>query len=312
MDVTVQDVLIDGSPGMGICMTNSLNVKITNNTVKNTTRDGIYSHDSVNVIYKGNILENITDAALSMHDYGFTSGKSAIIARGYPHAGNSIIADNKIKNAFCGIQSIGLKNLTITGNHIENLVTCGIEVHNTAENYVGPDAKVENVTIANNLVSYACLASINILGKLFGDSNLGGGGKAAITVGSFGADFQYQANNKRLSNISVIGNMVKYSAADGYFLNNIDGLILNNNAALNCNTNPVPAFTGNIVECWNCTNLHAFNNSVIDDNPHPKTVAGFDVWNTTGVTGGWRIRGFTASTSYLVAPKSTYIPQILY
>ena len=305
-DLVVQNVLIDGSPGMGIAIVNAANVKILNNTIRNTLRDGIYSHYSVNLLYSGNYLENIKDDALSMHDYGFNSDKQAIIALGYPQAGSSIIANNRIKNAMRGIGSIGLQTLTITGNVIENVVNCGIEVYNTAEKFEGPDTQVRDVVISDNLISYACLRSLNIFGKMQGDNNQGGGGKAALTVGSINADVQYEAENKRLSNISVTGNMVNYSAADAYFLNNIDGLVFSNNSARNCNTSPFPPYTGYIVECWSCTGLCGFNNNVIDSNSPPTAIAGYRVRNTTGSLGGW------LGSKYVVDPVSKTTPKVLY
>ncbi len=305
-DVVVQDIFIDGSPGMGICILNCENVKILNNSIKNTTRDGVYSHYSVNVLYSGNFLENITDDALSMHDYGFKEHKQHLIENGYQQAGSSSIANNKVKNCMRGIASIGLQSLTITDNVIEHVVTCGIEVYNTAEKFEGPDTQVQDISISNNLISYACLKNLKILGKLHSDGNQGGGGKAAITVGSFSADYQYEAGNKRLANISVTGNMVNYSAADAYFLNNIDGLIFSNNSARNCNTSPLPPYTGYIVECWSCTGLCGFNNNVIDSNSPPNAIAGYRVRDTTGSIGGW------LGLRYVVHPESTSAPKILY
>jgi len=305
-DVIVQNIFIDGSPGMGISIANGMNVKIVDNIIKNTTRDGVYSHYSVNVLYSGNYLENITDDALSMHDYGFNASKVNIQTLGYPQAGSSIIANNRIKNAMRGIASIGTQSLTITDNVIEHVVNCGIEVYNTAESYVGPDTQVQDVVISNNLISYACLKSHKILGKLQGDNNQGGGGKAALTVGSFGADYQYEIENKRLSNISVTGNMVNYSAADAYFLNNIDGLVFSNNTARNCNTSSFPPYTGYIVECWSCTDLCGFNNQVIDSNSPPNAIAGYRVRDTTGNIGGW------LGLKFVVYPGSKTTPKILY
>jgi len=306
VDVTVQNIFIDGSPGMGIGIGNGMNVKIVDNIIKNTTRDGVYSHYSVNVLYSGNYLENITDDALSMHDYGFNGAKHNIQTLGYRQAGNSIIVNNRIKNAMRGIASIGLQALVISGNVIEHVVNCGIEVFNTAESFQGPDTQVQDVVISDNLVSYACLKSHKILGKLQGDNSQGGAGKAAITVGSFGADYQYEVENKRLSNISLTGNMVNYSAADAYFLNNIDGLVFNNNTARNCNTSPFPPYTGYIVECWSCTDLCGFNNNVIDSNSPPNSIAGYRVRNTTGSIGGWM------GSKYVVYPGSTTTPKVLY
>ena len=305
-DVIVQNIFIDGSPGMGICIANGVNIKIVDNIIKNTRRDGVYSHYSVDVLYSGNYLENITDDALSMHDYGFNAAKSNIQKLGYPQAGNSIIANNRIKNTMRGIASIGLQSLIITGNVIEHVVNCGIEVFNTAESFEGPDAQVQDVVISDNLVSYACLKSHKIFDEMHGDNNQGGAGKAAISVGSFGADYQYEIENKRLSNISVIGNMVNYSGADAYFFNNIDGLVFNNNTARNCNTVPFPPYTGYIVECWSCTDLCGFNNNVIDSNSPPNSIAGYRVRNTSGSIGGWM------GSEYVVYPGSTRTPKILY
>jgi hypothetical protein len=297
---------IDGSPGMGIAIANGINVKIVDNIIKNTTRDGVYSHYSVNVLYSGNYLENIGDDALSMHDYGFNVAKRNIQAAGYPQAGNSVIANNIVKSAMRGISSIGLQSLIIKGNIIEHVINSGIQVCYTSESFEGPDTQVQDVVISDNLVSYACLKSHKILGKLQGDNNQGGGGKAAITVGTFGADFQYKIDGKRLSNISVTGNMVTYSAADGYFLNNIDGLVFSNNTARNCNTVPFPPYTGYIVECWFCTDLCGFNNNVIDSNSPPNAIAGYRVRNTSGAVGGW------LGSKYVVYPGSTTTPKILY
>jgi hypothetical protein len=305
-NVVVQDIFIDGSPGMGICILNGENVKILNNNIKNTRRDGVYSHYSVNVLYSGNYLENITDDALSMHDYGFKVDKQPIIANGYQQAGSSVIVNNRVKNCMRGIASIGLQSLTITDNIIDHVATCGIEVYNTAEKFEGPDTQVQDVIISNNLVTYACLDNLEILGKRHNNGNQGGGGKAAITVGSFSADYQYEAGNKRLANISVTGNMVNHSAADAYFLNNIDGLIFSNNSARNCNTSPFPPYTGYIVECWSCTGLCGFNNNVIDSNSPQKAVAGYRMLNTTGSIGGW------LGLRYVVHPESTLVPKILY
>jgi hypothetical protein len=306
IDVTVQNVFIDGSPGMGISIANGINVKIVDNIIKNTTRDGVYSHYSVDVLYSGNYLENIKDDALSMHDYGFNEPKNNIRMLGYSQAGNSIIVNNRIKNAMRGIASIGLQSLIITGNVIEHVVTCGIEVFNTAESFEGSDTQVQDVVISDNLVSHACLKNHKILGRMHSNNNQGGAGKAAITVGSFGADYQYQAENKRLSNISVTGNMVNYSAADAYFLNNIDGLIFSNNTARNCNTVPFPPYTGYIVECWSCTALCGFNNNVIDNNSPQNAIAGYRVRDTTGSIGGWM------GSKYVVYPGSTTTPKVLY
>jgi Pectate lyase superfamily protein len=305
-DLVIQNVFIDGSPGIGINIRNGMEIKILDNTIKNTTRDGVYSHYSVNLIYSGNYLENITDDALSMHDYGFNAAKTNIAGLGYPQAGNSIISNNRIKNAMRGIASIGLQSVLITGNVIEHVINCGIEVFNTGESYVGPDTHVQDVMISNNLISYACLKSYKILGKVQGDNNQGGAGKAALTVGSFGADYQYQEGNRRLTNVSVTGNMVNYSAADAYFLNNVDGLIFSNNSARDCNTSPLPPYTGYIVECWNCTNLFGFNNTVIDTSSPAKAIAGYRVRNTTGDVGGW------VGSPYVVYPGSTATPKVLY
>ena len=240
------------------------------------------------------------------HDYGFNAAKKTIITLGYPQGGNSIIANNRIKNAMRGIASIGLQSLTITENVIEHVINCGIEVYNTVESFEGPDTYVRDVIISGNLISYACLKNHVILGKLQSDGNQGGGGKAALTVGSFSADYQYETGNKRLSNISVTGNMVNYSAADAYFLNNIDHLMFSNNSARDCNTSPFPPYTGYIVECWSCTDLCGFNNNVTDSNSSPNAIAGYRVRNTTGSIGGW------LGLAYVVYPGSTMTPKILY
>lgn len=305
-DVSVQNIFIDGSPGMGICVVDGVNIRITDNIVKNTTRDGIYSHYSVNVLYSGNYLENIADDALSMHDYGFNAAKQTIRSLGYQQAGNSIIANNRIKNSMRGIASIGLQSLAITGNVIEQIVNAGIEVYNTAESFEGDDTHVQDVIISDNLISYACLKSLPIFGKVRGDNNQGGGGKAALTVGSFGADYQYGTGKQRLSNISITGNMVNYSAADAYFLNDIDGLIFSNNSARNCNSSPFPPYTGYIVECWSCTGLCGFNNNVTDSNSPRNAIAGYRVRNTSGSIGGW------LGLDYVVYPGSATEPRVLY
>lgn len=305
-DVVVQDTFIDGSPGMGICILNGDNIKIIKNSIKNTTRDGIYSHYSVNVIYQDNFLENITDDALSMHDYGYKANKQHIIDAGYPQAGNSIISNNKIKKCMRGIATIGVQSLIISDNVIEHVINCGIEVYNTSEKFEGPDTHVKDIIISNNLISFACLNNFEILGKLYSDGNQGGGGKAAITVGSFDADYQYKTGNKRLENISVIGNMVNYSAADAYFFNSIDSLVFSNNSARNCNTSPLPPYTGYIVECWSCTDLCAFNNNVTDSNSPARAIAGYRVRDVIGSIGGW------SGLGYVVHPESTSAPKVLY
>jgi hypothetical protein len=185
-------------------------------------------------------------------------------------------------------------------------------VYNTAEGFEGPDAQAQDVVISNNIVSYACQTGLTILKSLQSDGNQGGGGKAAITVGSFGADYQWEAGNKRLANISVTRNMVNHSGADGYFLNNIDGLVFSNNSAKNCNTSPLPPYTGYIVECWNCTGLSAFNNSIIDTASPPNTIAGCRMLNTTGLTGGWMVVGHRGPNVYVIDPNSTSQPSKLY
>jgi hypothetical protein len=279
---------------------------IENNTIKNTTRDGIYSDYSVNVLYSGNYVENVGDDAISMHDYGVNAAKPTIIALGYRQAGNSIIANNRVKNCVAGISSIGLQSLSVTGNVIERVLLSGIKIFNTASAWEGTDAYARDVIVSGNLVSFACQTNLTILGKKQGNQNQGGLGKAAIAVGSIGADGQYKSDGKRLSNISVTGNMVNYSAADAYFLNNIDGLIFSNNSARDCNTSPFPPYTGYIVECWSCTDLCGFGNSVTDSHSPPNAIAGYRVRNSTGFIGGW------VGSEYVVDPSSTSKPKVLY
>jgi len=312
-DVIVQNVLIDGSPGMGVNIQNGVGIKILNNIIRNTTRDGIYSHYSVNTIYSGNYLENITDDALSMHDYGINAAKQNIISLGYPQAGNSLIVNNRIRNAVRGIASIGLQALTISNNIIDHVVNNGIIVFNTAKSFEGPNTYVQDVIISNNIVSYACQKNgISLLGSVSRDNSQGGDGKAAITAGSFGADYQFETQNIRLANVSVTGNMVVASGADGYFLNAIDGLSFSNNVARNCNTSPFPPHTGYIMEFWYCTGLNAFNNSVIDTASPSNTVAGFRTWDTSGCIGGWTVAGSAGMRGFVVHPNSTSTPTSLY
>jgi len=305
-DVVIREIAIEASPGMGICILHSDTVRILNNTIRNTTRDGVYSHYSVNIIYQGNYLENIADDALSMHDYGFNSAKHQLLEAGYPQAGSSIIANNRIRNCMRGIAAIGLQTLVITNNVVDHTVTCGIDVYNTAEKFEGPDANTQDIMISNNLVSFACSSSLKILGKIHGNGNQGGAAKAAITVGSFSADYQYNPLNKRIANISVTGNMVNYSAADAYFFNNIDGLVFSNNSARNCNTSPMPPYTGYIVECWSCTDVCGFNNNVTDHNSPRNAFAGYRIRDVTGSIGGW------LGLKYVTHPESKSNPKVLY
>jgi hypothetical protein len=310
-DVIVQNILIDGSPGMGIGMENCINVKILNNTIRNTTRDGVYSHYGVNLLYSGNYLENIKDDALSMHDYGYPADKANIIALGYPQAGNSVITNNKIRYAMRGIASIGLKGLTVSDNSIDHITGCGISIFNTGESYVNQDpvsgCGAQDVIITNNQISFTEQASTTILGGVFTDGNQNGDGKAAVSVGSYDAGFQYGLNLRRLTNVTVTGNQVVSGGVNGYFLNNIDGLVFSNNSARNCNLVPLAPYTGYIVEIWNSKNLSAFNNSVIDSNATPNTIGGCRTWNTTGITGGWLVSGFTGSDAYLGLPGTTAV-----
>jgi hypothetical protein len=297
-DVIVQNVFINGSPGMGICLMNCQGAKIINNIIKNTTRDGVYSHYGVNLLYSGNYLENIKDDALSMHDYGINSDKQDIIAAGYPQAGNSIICNNKIKNAMRGIASIGLQALTVTGNVIEHLPGPGISIFNTAESFEGPDTTVQDIIISDNQVSYACLNNLTFLGGTYSNGNQNGNGKAAISVGSYDANYQYELNLRRLIHVQVNNNLVVNCACNGFFVNN-DGVMMSNNTARNCNSTPLAPYTGYIFEAWNCTGFSAFNNSVIDTNATPQAIGGCRTWNTTGITGGWMVTAFSGSAAYV-------------
>jgi hypothetical protein len=306
-DVIVQNVFINGSPGMGVCLMNCVEVKILNNIIKNTTRDGIYSHYGVNLIYSGNYLENIKDDAMSMHDYGFNAQKTDIIALGYPQAGNGIICNNKVKNAMQGVSSISSQGLTIANNIFEHVVNSGIQILNTDQAPMnGPNAYVQDVVIANNIVSYACLRSYTILGAQQGDQGQNGSGKAAISVGSYDSGFQNGVGLKRLANVSITGNMVNYSEADAYFVNNTDGVVFSNNSCRNCNTNPLSPYTGYMVEIWNCTDISAFNNSILLS---PNAIGGCRVWNSTGITGGW-LTSYTNQTPYVAYPGSTAVDVI--
>jgi hypothetical protein len=166
----------------------------------------------------------------------------------------------------------------------------------------GPNAYVQDVVIANNIVSYAILGSYSILGVQQSSNNQNGAGKAAIAVGSFDAAYQNGAGLKRLANVSITGNMVNYSGAEAYFVNNTDGVVFSNNTSRSCNTNPVPPYTGYMVEIWNCTDISAFNNSMLSS---PNAIGGCRTWNCTGITGGWQYSN--SGQPYVGYPGSTAI-----
>jgi hypothetical protein len=311
-NVQIENVTIDGSPGMGITIVNSTQVAALNNTVRNTMRDGIYSENSVNVLYQGNHLENIKDDALSMHDYGKlgtdnTYGKFRIVNLGYPQAGYSLITKNTTLNSARGIVSIGTKNLTISENSTSETAGPGVIVFNTEESYVGPSSRANHISILNNHLFHSG-GSVTVLGHVLNNGSQGGNARAALVVGSFDSNYQIITPTRmmngqispgsRLSDFLVQGNSITQSYANGVLLQNIDRIDFNENTSLNCNLGPSTytfwpsGYTGDIVEFDYSTGVSAFQNKVIDDQTPITHSYGATVRQSTGFTGQWTIEHY--------------------
>jgi hypothetical protein len=288
-NLVVKKIHIIGSPEMGICMMNVVHGIITNNTIEKCFRDGIYSHYSAKLTYAYNHLEDIKDDAMSIHDYGLTEQKAVIIAAGYSQAGHAVVINNVVKNAYEGFSSIGCDSLYIAGNNISNTVNAGIAVFNSETLFKGSTARVKNVFITNNKLSYTGGAQ-KIMGGTYSNNGQLSTGRCALYVAVNDASNLINNPTTRLSNIKITKNVITNSYVNGAYIAQIDGLIFENNSFTDCDIDR-SHYSGRIVEIRNCTNASIFNNSVIDDREKILHDAGYETTNISGKMGNWIVKG---------------------
>lgn len=291
-NVVVRKIHIINSPEMGIAITNSNKVTIRDSFIEHTFRDGTYSHYSANVKYLNNKYRYIKDDAMSFHDYGIPQQKKQLSKFGYSQASNFIAQGNVVENAYQGLGSIGAYNVSILNNSFKNSVIAGISVFNAQDMYPGGTALVNKVRIEGNIITNSC-TTLNINGLDLSNFGQASTGRAAICLLSLGAKNQLnQGETKRLSNITVSGNTVNRSGANGFFANLVDKLYLTNNKFINCSGSiPAQSLNGDVVEIWNCTGLWANFNSVIDSRSKILHQHGYSFNNVAGQTGNWNVKG---------------------
>lgn len=304
-NLVVKDIHILGSPQMGICMMGVIKATINHNTIEKCFRDGIYSHYSAELVYSNNHLEDIKDDAMSMHDYGIPAQKPEILAMGFHEAGRSRIINNVVKNAYQGFASIGCDGLYIANNNISNTVNAGIAVFNSETLSKGTDARVKNVVIKNNVLSYNG-GTQQIMDKSYVNNGQLSSGRCAIYVAASDASNLINNPKTRLSTITIAGNTVIHSYVNGAYIAQIDGLTFRNNSFTDCDINR-SHFSGRIVEIKNCTGALLFNNSIIDDRKKTLHDTGYELTNVSGKMGDWVVKGHTdkvAGYQYGIHPSN--------
>lgn len=290
-NISVRDVHINGSWQMGFSNMDCTGLFFENNTIENCARDGIYCHNSSNVRYLCNRLNNIRDDALSFHDYGQPPERKRIAKiTGSPQAGDLIVIGNIIRNAYQGVASIGCNRVTVTGNQIDGTVNAGICVFNSDRLHPGTKAQVANVVIADNLLSNTC-KDTSIMGRIYKNGLDTCTARAAICAQAQGMDHLMPTATRRLSNVVITGNNIRESGTQGIMGHFVDNLVVNGNLILNCNTSGKDS-TRNILETVFCTNVQLKDNTVIDDRPEPLHGRGWSMRESDGVTGGFLIKGF--------------------
>lgn len=300
-NLTFRNIHINGSAQMGICIMGSINVMVENCTIENCFRDGIYSHYSANLRYLNNRLQHIKDDALSLHDYGLDNQKNRIRAAGYSQAGRSIISGNTVRNAYQGIASVGAQHVTITDNIIENTVNAGICAFNTDRSFVGSQANVSHILIANNQ-TFHTNKDTEIMGKTYENGLPDCTARAAITVQSQGHDHMYPTATRRLSNVVITGNLSTDSGTEGIFVHHTDNVTVTGNTVINANANNV-AVTSAAIEVISSTGLLLAANNIIDARPAPLHRFGILLTKTEGRVTANHVSGFSARATEIRESK---------
>jgi hypothetical protein len=290
-NVIINGITVDKSPQMGICLMNVIGATVKNNRIRNTFRDGVYSHYGTNIKYLNNTLQYIKDDALSMHDYGIAGEKPELLAIGLKNAGNSLISGNTISHCMQGISSIGLNGLKITNNNIKHTVSAGIAVFNSALLKPNGDATPRNITITGNMLNKTG-GKQTFLGRSYTNGGQLGTGRAAICVEAQGPDNLYTSSTEKLYKVNVSNNTITESYINAVFCYSIDGLVLKNNKATNCNIDQ-SNFTGRIFEIYSCNDVVSNNNTAVDTRAEKKHNRGYSIQNSRIKNGTWTIKGFT-------------------
>lgn len=304
-DYIIQDVHIIGSKEMGICNMNCINGLMYRNHIEHTWRDGIYAHYSAKLVYDSNIIEDVKDDGLSMHDYGIPAQKPELLALGYKQAGDSKIINNTISKCFSGFSSIGCSGLIISGNVIKSTILAGINLFNSNQLYPGTDAFVNNCMIKNNTL-IGTNRKQKIVGLVIPNNGQLTSGRAAITVYSgTGPSNLYPDAVTRLSKINIQNNTISNSGTNAIFCGNIDSVNVKKNKIKNCQLDG-STYTGYIVEINKCTNFHTDSNSIIDEKVkgiiHHKR--GYYISGSSGTLGFWVISGVLDGTKGTVTGGS--------
>lgn len=260
--VVVNKVTIDRSPQMGICMMNVIDATISNNTIRNCFRDGIYAHYSVNLSYVNNHLDNIKDDAMSMHDYGLQEQKAMMHKFGYTQSGHGIVKGNTATNCYEGFSSIGCDDITVTGNTFKKTVDAGIAIFNSEKLFKGSTARAQNITITDNILSYND-GTQTIMGVSYPDRGQLSSGRSAIYVAvNDDQDFILHPTT-RIRNVVIKNNQVSNGFGNGIYLAQIDKLVFQHNTFTHCNINH-SIYTTQTIEINNCTDTLVTDNQVKD------------------------------------------------
>jgi hypothetical protein len=219
IEITHTHVL--GSSEQGIAMSCVIGANISNNVIEQCFRDGIYSHYSSNLIYACNYIHDIKDDAMSIHDYGIAAQRGILNDAGIPQAGNSIVFNNIIKNAYEGFSSIGCTRLFVANNTIQNTVTGGIAIFNYAKLFKGGTARVNRIVISGNKLS-GCGGRPKIIGAYYANNGQLSTGRAAIFAGVIDDNDQIFNPQTRISYISVCNNYVANNYEEGVFIGQAD------------------------------------------------------------------------------------------
>jgi|GEM_PF-5794106 len=259
-EVLVKNVLIDGSPQMGICMMNVIGAGIIGNQIRNCFRDGIYAHYSVNLKYINNKLNNIKDDAMSVHDYGIVNEKGTLIRNGYQQAGHVIVSGNITTHTYQGFSSIGCADMMINNNRFANTVNAGIAVFNSEHLFPGYTSQTRSIRIRQNKLEGNGYPQL-IMGKRYENQGQLSSGRSALYVAVNDRQDFISHPVTRLSDVSVTGNMVDRCAVNGVYLAQIDGLIFKDNRFSRCNL-VRNAYATQTIEISACTKKTITNNIV--------------------------------------------------
>jgi hypothetical protein len=292
-NVRIEGAWIYGSPEMGIAFINCIGTAALNNRIEKCFRDGIHHIYTVNIKCSGNVLRDIKDDAIAVHDYGLKAEKTTIIRAGYPQSGIADIYNNDIENAVQGIASIGCTQLNIHNNIIKNTVGAGIAVFGSDALKPGGTASPSHIKIVNNKLISNCggTGSISINGNKFINSGQASTGVAALFVGTLDGNNAAAATKKRLTDILISGNNISESGVGGTFILSVDKLTLTKNKTNNCCIEK-SQFSGTVNKIYSCTLASISNNTAVDNRSVVKHYYLFDIQNTRGkmqkgVNKGW-------------------------